>query len=151
MSGNCIQKDDDSHLSDQVLFIALHRMKKCFVLIIAVVYLSSIVGATVHLHYCMDKLVNWSLNDEGNKCKKCGMEKDGGCCKDESKFVRNSLDQSTTSTIQFLQAPSTVIHISFISFAGNYSLSSVNEYPTGNAPPPDKGVGIFIRNCVFRI
>ena len=126
-------------------------MKKVFALILSLVYLTSSVGATVHLHYCMDKLVNWSLNDEGNKCKKCGMEKDGNCCKDENKFVKNSLDQSTTSAIQILQAPAIDDHISLINVDENYSFSYIHEYPTSHAPPIKTGVDILVLNCVFRI
>ena len=68
-------------------------MKKILVSIFAVFYLASSVGATVHLHYCMDKFIDWSLLKGGDKCDKCGMEKDGGCCKDENKFVKNNVDQ----------------------------------------------------------
>ena len=126
-------------------------MKKVFALILSLVYLTSSVGTTVHLHYCMDKLVNWSLNDEGNKCQKCGMEKDGNCCKDENKFVKNSLDQSTTSAIQILPAPVIDGHISLINVDEDYSFSYINEYQTSHAPPIKTVVDILVRNCVFRI
>jgi hypothetical protein len=43
-------------------------MKKILVSILAVFYLASSVGATVHLHYCMDKFINWSLLKGGDKC-----------------------------------------------------------------------------------
>jgi hypothetical protein len=126
-------------------------MKKLFAFILAIVYFTSSVGATVHLHYCMDKLVNWSLNDEGNKCKNCGMEKDGNCCKDEHKFVKNDLDQNTTGGILLLQVPPIDAPVSFINIEDNYSFSYIDEYPTSHAPPISSGVDILIRNCVFRI
>lgn len=126
-------------------------MKKVFALILAILYLGSTIGATVHLHYCMDQLVNWTLDDEGSKCKNCGMEKDGNCCKDENKFVKNGLDQSRTSAIQILQAPAINDHISFINVDENYSFSYSNEYLTSHAPPIKTGVDILVLNCVFRI
>ena len=126
-------------------------MKKILALILSVVYLTSSVGATVHLHYCMDKLINWSFSDEGNKCKNCGMEKSGNCCKDENKFVKNSLDQSATGAIQLLQPPAIDTHISFTGVSDNCSFPSINEYPINHSPPVDDGVDIRIRNCVFRI
>ena len=126
-------------------------MKKIFAFILATVYLSSTVGATVHLHYCMDKLVNWSLNDEGNKCKNCGMEKDGGCCKDENKFVKNSLDQRAAGAIQLLQSPIINNYFSFINVDENYSFYLVNEYPSSHAPPIKTGIDILVHNCIFRI
>lgn len=126
-------------------------MKKVFALIVAIVYLGSTVGATIHLHYCMDKLVNWTLKNEGSKCKNCGMEKDGGCCKDEKKFVKNSIDQSATGAIQLLQAPAIDTHFSFINIADSYPFSHIDEHQINHAPPLKTGPDIFVRNCVFRI
>lgn len=126
-------------------------MKRLFAFILAIIYLSSTAGATIHLHYCMDKLVNWSLNDEGSKCKNCGMEKDGGCCKDENKFVKNNLDQSATGAIQLLLAAATDTSVSFINVDENYSFSLISEHPACHAPPIKTGVDILVRNCVFRI
>jgi hypothetical protein len=126
-------------------------VKKIFALILSIVYLTSSVGATVHLHYCMDKLVNWSLKDEGDECKNCGMEKDGNCCKDEQKFVKNNLDQSITGAIQLLQSPATDTHFSFISFVDDHSYPIINEHPISHSPPTDDDIDILIHNCVFRI
>lgn len=126
-------------------------MKKVFAFILAIVYLSSTVGATIHLHYCMDKLVNWTLQEEGSKCKNCGMEKDGGCCKDENKFVKNTIDQSATGAIQLLQAPAISTHILFSTSTGNYFFTPGKEYPINHAPPSKTGVDILIHNSIFRI
>ena len=126
-------------------------MKKVFAFILAIVYLSSVAGATVHLHFCMDKLVNWTLKDEGSKCQNCGMEKDGGCCKDESKFVKNTIDQSATGAIQLLQAPAIDTNFSFTKVADSYSFSYINDYPVSHAPPLRTGSDILLHNCIFRI
>ena len=126
-------------------------MKKVFAFILAIVYLGSTVGATVHMHYCMDRLVNWTLKDEGNKCNNCGMEKSDGCCKDESKFVKNSIDQSATGAIQLLQAPAIDTHLLITIVTDNSSFSYINEYPVSHASPPKTGLDILLHNCVFRI
>lgn len=126
-------------------------MKKIFALLLAIVYLGSTVGATVHLHYCMDRLVNWTVRDEGSMCKNCGMEKGGGCCNDESKFIKNDVDQSATGAMQALQAPAIDTHVSFTHVADGYSLSYVNEYRVSHAPPLKTGIEILLHNCIFRI
>src|SRR5678816_4107224 len=128
-------------------------MKKILVSIFAVFYLASSVGATVHLHYCMDKLINWSLlNGDGNKCDKCGMKKDGGCCKDENKFVKNNVDQKIAeSSIQLEQMAAVATPAAFIYTSEHYFSSSIQEYPRGNAPPRNNGIGIHILNNVFRL
>lgn len=125
-------------------------MKKIIVSILAVFYLTSTIGATVHLHYCMDKLIKQSLfNAEEDKCGKCGMEKDSGCCKDEQKLVKNNTDQKTSeSTIQLIPvAPSgSSINLSEI----DHACSLAKKHPISHAPP-GSGSEIYLRNCVFRI
>lgn len=128
-------------------------MKKILVSIFAVFYLTSTVGATLHLHYCMDKLVNWSLTDaERNKCENCGMEKDGGCCKDEHKFVKNTIDQNIAqSVVQSMQVLSTATLFSFIDASEDNFSTRVEKYPICHAPPLISPGQIYIHNCVFRI
>ena len=128
-------------------------MKKILVSIFAVFYLASSVGATVHLHFCMDKLINWSLlNSDGDKCDKCGMKKDGGCCKDEHKFVKNNIDQKVAeSAIQLLQMATVATQTALIYPSEHYFSSLIQEYPISHAPPRSNGVGIYILNSVFRI
>jgi len=128
-------------------------MKKILVSILTVFYLASSVGATVHLHYCMDKLINWSLlNSDGDKCDKCGMEKDGGCCKDENKFVKNNVDQKVAEpAVQLTQMAAIATPVDLIYPSEQYFSSLIQEYPISNAPPRSNGVGIYILNSVFRI
>lgn len=127
-------------------------MKKMLVSILAVFYLTSTVGAIVHLHYCMDKLVNWSLlKSEGNKCDKCGMEKDGGCCKDEKKVIKNHVDQNMAEpVVQSMQVLSTGA-LSFINTSEDLFSSLIERYPIWHAPPLISSGDICILNCVFRI
>jgi hypothetical protein len=101
----------------------------------------------------MNKLINWSLlNGDGDKCHKCGMEKDGGCCKDEQKFVKNTIDQNIAqSVVQFMQVLSTVALFAFINSSENYFSSQIEKYPICHAPPLIIASEIYIRNCVFRI
>ena len=123
-------------------------MKKIVVSILAVFYLSSTIGATVHLHYCMDRLINQSLfHSGGDQCGECGMEKDGGCCKDEQKLVKNTTDQKIGgSTIQLIPV---VTSGSFINFSEIvYACSFTRKHPVSHAPP---GNEIYLRNCIFRI
>jgi hypothetical protein len=127
-------------------------MKKILVSILAVFYLASSVGATVHLHYCMDKFVDWSLLKGGAKCNKCGMEKDGGCCKDENKFVKSNIDQKVAeSSIQLMQMAAVASPAPFIHTTEYYRTSITQENLFDHAPPRSSSVGICILNSVFRI
>jgi len=127
-------------------------MKKILVSILAVFYLASTVGATVHLHYCMDKFINWSLLKGGDKCSKCGMEKDGGCCKDENKFVKNNIDQKVAeSSFQLIQMAAVASPAAFILTTEYYVTSITQENSFDHAPPRSNSVGIYLLNSVFRL
>lgn len=128
-------------------------MKKILVSILALLYLASSVGTTVHLHYCMDQLINWSLsNKEGDECGKCGMDKDGGCCKDENKFVKNNVDQKVTEpAAQFMRIAAVATPVGLIYPSEHYFSALIKEYPISHAPPRDNSVGIYLLNRVFRI
>ena len=114
-------------------------------------------GATIHMHYCMGKLVSMGLlPSKDDQCGQCGMKKTDGksnaCCKDEHKQIKIDKDQKTTKTaVQTMQAiavemPAAVVEIPFNNFS---SLAEKNPY--GNAPPRTAAVAVYIRNCVFLI
>jgi hypothetical protein len=140
-------------------------MKKVFVTILAVIYLTTSIGATVHLHFCMDKLVAWELGSEKSKskaCPYCGMVKTSadrhcgkqakGCCHDEHKQVRAEKDQKTVDVGYKLERP--FFSVATHSFSGGLYLdvfSPVLEYPLIHAPPRASATSLFVRNCVFRI
>jgi hypothetical protein len=132
-------------------------MKKLFVAIVALLYISTSTGATLHMHYCMGKLADWGLgNNKSNTCGKCGMEKseekDSGCCKDEHKFIKNDTDQKTTEVgLQMLQVLAVALPVSFIEIPTNDFPSETEENPISHAPPRSSGAALHIRNCVFLI
>lgn len=127
-------------------------MKKLIVTILALVYLISSAGAIIHLHYCMDKLVDWSLSEKpGNLCETCGMEEDGSCCKNEHHFIKSNIDQKTAeSDIQLFQISAIAAPNPFITQSELYS-SQKPKHPTSHIPPNSCGLDLLIRNCVFRI
>jgi hypothetical protein len=128
-------------------------MKKILVSILAVFYLASSVGATVHLHYCMDEFIDWSLlKSDGDKCDKCGMEKEGDCCKEENKFVKNNIDQKVAeSSIQPIKMEAVATLDAFIYTSEYHFISIIQENHLSHAPPRNNGVGIYILNNVFRL
>jgi len=132
-------------------------MKKVSVAILAVFYLSTSMSATVHLHYCMGKLVEWSLwHSSGKTCSKCGMEKPhknlkDGCCKDEQKLIKNDKDQKLTETaFNLIHLTSVAVPTSQIEIPALQISSIAEANPVSNAPPR-RQVAIHIRNCVFLI
>lgn len=131
-------------------------MKRVVLSILAVLYLSASTGTTVDMHYCMGKLVDWTLaHEDSSSCGNCGMEKkgtDNGCCKDEQKFFKNTDDQKTAS--QQVQVP--VLQISDLPEQRQelpdpaFAVFTV-ELPKANAPPDKGDAPIFLRNRVILI
>ena len=80
-------------------------MKKLVVILLLFVYGVTTVGATVHLHFCMNKFVGWDFSENENRtCSKCGMKDVAikkGCCKDEHKQLKIDNDHQK-STVTFL-------------------------------------------------
>ncbi|HTH31027.1 MAG TPA: hypothetical protein VL946_06730 [Lacibacter sp.] len=132
-------------------------MKKLVVAILSFLYISTSSGATLQMHYCMDKLVDWSIGhtDDKNTCNNCGMEKDGqgknGCCKDEQKQLKIEKDQKIAQSFQVMQLVATALPVPFISFAQQLPSSATEENPCSNAPPLTDNTSLYIRNCVFLI
>jgi len=129
-------------------------MKKFFVVILAFVYLTTSTGFTFHIHYCMGKMANWGLGHNHSKnCSKCGMaETDKGCCKDETRIVKNVNDQKDTESVSYLiPLVTATFPPSFVEITINTFLSVAEAKPVSNASPPGNVVAIYIRNCTFRI
>lgn len=70
-------------------------MKRFITVVIALSYLCLSIGITVHMHYCMGKMVEVSLWEQGDDhhCSHCGMDKKSSkndCCKDERKIIKST-------------------------------------------------------------
>lgn len=128
-------------------------MKKIVVILVLLVYSAATMGATVHLHYCMDKFAGWTLwhDEKDNECGNCGMkEKKGGCCKDEHKQIKIEADHQKSSVAKYIQliaAPALVTPFTTYIF----KVTSLHYFtPLSNAPPhiPKR---LHLLNCVFLI
>lgn len=132
-------------------------MKKFITAILAVLYLASSSGATIHLHYCMGKLAETGLSQsKSNKCSNCGMKKseksDNGCCKDEHKFLKdNSAQNLVDNNIQLLQLFSAAIPAIYTELPTINFPSVTEANPISHAPPREHGLSIYILKRSFLI
>ncbi len=131
-------------------------MKKLLLTILAFVYLGVSTGATIHIHYCMGKLVNVGLIDKSSaRCDKCGMatkQQGKGCCHDEQHFVKVEKDQNTaTAAYQLMQLPSFAVTTNYFELSQISIGAFVQEHPVSNGPPVKRLIPIFLLNRNFRI
>jgi hypothetical protein len=128
-------------------------MKKAAVILLLVIYSSTTMGATIHLHYCMNDFVGWSLrHGKNNKCGKCGMkEKKDGCCKDEHKQIKLKAEHQKSTPAQYIQtmdAAALITPTAAFSFRG---VSIPLNFPLSNAPPEISKERLYILHSVFLI
>ena len=134
-------------------------MKKFIVTIFAFFYLCLSAGATVHLHYCMGKLVKWSLwhENKNSRCGSCGMPKSHkntskGCCKDEQKSIKIVNDQKATANeSQILKVSFNSVASSFIELHVGVISPVIDKGQVSHSPPRSSIAGIYLLNRVFRI
>lgn len=127
-------------------------MKKFLIALLAIVYLVSSAGATVHTHYCMGKAYSVNFTKSKSDCSKCGMKSTKQCCNDEIKTfklrdsynaVSNNINLSTPvfaiidKTQQNIYADILIVSPSFTTY--------------NNSPPAPSGALLCILNCVFTI
>ena len=144
-------------------FVVL-SMKRIVASILAVLYLSTSMGATVHFHYCMGQLVGWGLIDHagGKNCDFCGMPKMSvsvecmvgmkNCCHEEHKQIKNDKDQKLgQEALRILKAGSLTADLSRGAWAVVFPVSPSISQPVAHGPPLACAVPLFLRNCNFRI
>ncbi len=118
------------------------------------IYGSVTMGTTVHLHYCMNKMVGWSLVDNQDlQCHTCGMEKKGGCCKDSKAQIKLAADQQKADPAKNANVHSLLVCSQPI--ASDYFLADIVTLTIiplqHNSPPliPIQEAPEFL--CVFRV
>jgi hypothetical protein len=112
-------------------------------------------GATICMHYCMDRLVGWSLYHGNNKkCENCGMDKSKakGCCKDickQIKIKKECPQPAESFTVPDFNSSLILVPYSVYSFT---PVSPVSEiYATSHAPPLLQKVRLHILYCTYLI
>lgn len=129
-------------------------MKKFLAFILLVIYLPAYSGVVVNFHYCMNRLASTQFFAAEKKvCGKCGMHtgRSHGCCRDEVKLVKLSIDQLSAKTLTVTETP--VVPVQPISefFAVPVPYLTVPEQATGPAPPLLSEQDNYLQFSVFRI
>ncbi|MEO6814385.1 MAG: hypothetical protein ABI172_10675 [Ginsengibacter sp.] len=129
-------------------------MKKFLLLILTFAYLASSSGATVYMHECMGKVIEWDLSaGESSSCAKCGMHKNepNDCCKDQVKVLKVHVDQNlpTDYFSNFIYSKALLPRVfSFSEFALLYSEKNI---PLNYLPPRSSKISYSILYCTFLI
>ena len=133
---------------------SITEMKKVAVTIFIILYHTTSIGATIHMHYCMGELISWTLNtnEKDGKCSKCGMKCKKGCCEEKSQVVKIDKDQKLAkATFEFSKSNFQVGLTLYQQEQASIISFSIVDFHRAN-PPPSKGkVSLFVRNSAFLI
>jgi hypothetical protein len=114
-------------------------------------------GATVHMHYCMGKLVGASLIEQDeDMCGKCGMstkDKKKSCCKDEHKTIKTADHQVAKAHFDFAhQQFQPAVLPAFICYIPRFCAAPCKKAAQAHSPPSSwRTQPIYLQVCNFRI
>ena len=92
------------------------------------------------------------MHTEDEECGKCGMKKQDGCCKDESKQVKLESDQKPSSHFVLSYYFPAVMQEAFFDIFHSLYLENKSYYfPNSNGPPLHTGTQLYKYLRVFRI
>jgi hypothetical protein len=135
-------------------------MKRFLVIMLAISYLCISIGITVHVHYCMGKMVAVNFGDQkdSHHCPRCGMDKKAskkGCCKDEHKIIKSTSDQVLAKDIIAKIHLSDYAHPlpTYNFYSNDIPATCANKTEQAHAPPPViiPGCPIYLRIGNFRV
>lgn len=129
-------------------------MKKVVVTILLVVYFTTSIGATIRMHFCMGELVSWTLNtkEKDDKCSKCEMKCEKGCCEEKLQIVKIDKDQKLAkASFEFLKFTYQLEPIIYQKWQAPIISITVVAFAKANAPPDKGKVPLFVRNSAFLI
>ncbi len=132
------------------------KMKKLIVAILAFLYISTSIGATVSFHYCMGKFVGWQMGiDNSKECDKCGMEekeaKDVGCCNEDYKLIKTDSDQKNTTSFQLQNQFSELTYIVYSEISIHPFFTSSVKRITNHTPFRACSLPVYLQNRTFLI
>jgi hypothetical protein len=127
-------------------------MKKILAAILLLVYFTVSTGAPVNIHYCMGnvKSIDFSTS-KGSRCERCGMKSRKGCCHDDLKIIKLSVDQQLAKLNSwfFDCVPENAPHYNSLALTiqAGEKISKTYYY----SPPDKRSCGIYLFDRVLRI
>jgi hypothetical protein len=123
-------------------------MKKFLITILAIVYLTSTVGAMVRVDCCLEKLVSYSV---GVPADKHGDESKGNCKDDHKQQKLGHEQKRSDSHIRFAKTFPATINTSFPAYPFHAVAVLKGTYSVKQKAPQQAKIPIFLLNCVHRI
>lgn len=128
-------------------------MKKSWIAILAILYITVTSGVIVNVHYCMGSIASVAYGwDDHDVCGKCGMTGDkAGCCHTEYQLVKvDDEHQFVPVDIPSFETPMSIIPDEIVWI--NPAPASIQPTTFTYIDPPDPySNSVYLHHCVFRI
>lgn len=131
-------------------------MRKAAAFILTFLYLSTVIGGTLHQHFCMGRLIGvdvWQQQTSAEKtCPQCGMTKKKGCCEDNDRLMKTEKQPDILqSSVSVPQSDVVAVKNYYCIFQQSFNSLTSQTLVYNNSPPGLAAVPIHILNCAYRI
>lgn len=124
--------------------------KRSVILVLAMLYLTTVSGFALNLHYCFNRLASVKVDAQANSCTKLLSSK-MKCCKDKHIEIKVKDAHQNNSPLHWSKFFPIALPVSaFVIFAPVVQ-NPVVANVTDRGPPKAPGIPLFLRNCIFRI
>lgn len=124
--------------------------KRSVIIVLAMLYLTTVSGFALNLHYCFNRLASVKVDAPANSCVKLQSSK-MRCCKDQKIEIKVKDAHQNNSPLHWSKFFPIALPVSaFVIFAPavqDQLIANVTE----RGPPKTSGLPLFLKNCIFRI
>jgi len=125
-------------------------LKRSVIIVLAMLYLTTVSGFALNLHYCFNQLASVKIDAPANSCAKLQNSK-MKCCKDQKIEIKVKDAHQNNSPLHWSKFFPIALPVSaFVIFTPavqDQVVANVSE----RGPPKTSGLPLFLRNCIFRI
>ena len=122
--------------------------KRSVIIVLAMLYLTTVSGFALNLHYCFNQLASVKVDAPANPCAKLQNNK-MKCCKDQKIEIKVKDAHQNNSPLHWskffpIALPASAFII-FTPVVQNRVVANVTQ----RGPPEGPGIALFLRNCTF--
>lgn len=127
-------------------------MKKVILSLLTAIYMVSASGLAMQIHYCMGEKVGFEFfHGLNEKCVKCGMKEKKGCCSDEQRFFKLSLDHKNAGCVECPSPDFRLLTLPNSLFSDPaFQCADLPEYSYASPPGP-AGFTMCRYYCIYRL
>jgi hypothetical protein len=126
--------------------------KRSAVLVLALLYLVTVSGFALNLHYCFNRLSSVNIDAPVKSCAKILQTSKMKCCKDTHFEVKvKDVHQAGLPSYLAKVFSFDIPRLFFAAFCAPVQKDLAQKLADRGPPLPSSGVTIFLKNCTFKI